>query len=233
MGNPFSARAGSKQPEGDSRIGAGGFIRDLELDLKERAEFLRAFIKEPAHIGAVSPSSRSLARAMIHEMALQTADTVVEIGPGTGAFTSLILKRVGETTTFFALELNSLYAGSLKRRFPNLIVYNDSAERMRHYLAQHRKKAAKYIISGLPWATIDPAVQGRIMDAVLASLAPDGVFTTFAYVHALWMPAAQKFRRKLAACFARVEMSPIVWKNLPPAFVYRCSPAQPRIGMEQ
>ena len=223
MNDPFPVRT---KPGRDSRSGAAGLLRTLELDLKERAEFLRAFVKAPTHVGSVSPSSRSLARAMNHGLALGTAQTVVEIGPGTGAFTSLILKRVGRTTTFFALELNALYARSLKRRFPNLIVYNDSAERIREYLAKHGRKTAKYVISGLPWAILDLDVQARIMDAVLTSLAPDGVFTTFAYVHALWMPPAKKFRRTLEASFGRVEISPVVWKNLPPAFVYRCSRAR-------
>jgi phospholipid N-methyltransferase len=160
---------------------------------------------------------------MVHGLALKSADTVVEVGPGTGAFTGVILKRIGSDTTFFALELNESYAQLLRRRFPDLIVYNDSAEKLREYLGRHGKQAAKYIISGLPWATFDSLLQQRIMRAVLHSLAPNGVFATFAYVHALWMPTARKFRRRLEASFSRIEISPVVWKNLPPAFVYRCS----------
>lgn len=200
-----------------------GFFRHLERDFKERVEFFRVFIREPTHVGALSPSSRSLARAMIHGLALKTADTVVEIGPGTGAFTRFILKRIGEQTTFFALELNEAYVHSLRMRFPELIVYLDSAEAIPQYLNRHGKQAAKYIISGLPWATLDASIQERIMHAIVTSLAPAGVFTTFAYIHALWMPAARRFRRRLERCFERVETSPVVWNNLPPAFVYRCS----------
>lgn len=210
----------------DPRRGTARILQELEDDLRERVEFFRAFMKEPARVGSVSPSSRALARAMIHGMALKSADTVVEIGPGTGAFTGLILKRIGPATTFFALELDANYAESLRRRFPELMVYNDSAERLSEYLRQHGKTAAKYIISGLPWATFDSGLQQRIMSAVLTSLASHGTFTTFAYVHALWMPAARKFRRKLEANFSRIEVSPVVWKNLPPAFVYRCSRAR-------
>jgi phospholipid N-methyltransferase len=160
---------------------------------------------------------------MVHGLALKSADTVVEIGPGTGAFTGLILKRIGNTTTFFALELNAGCAQSLRRRFPDVIVYNDSAEKLAEYLAQHGKKVAKYIISGLPWATFDSVLQHRIMNSVLTSLAPNGFFNTFAYVHALWMPTARRFRRKLEASFSKIELSPVVWKNFPPGFIYRCS----------
>lgn len=223
MNNPFSLRDRFRELHSGRGNGASGFFRDLELSVVERVEFFRVFIKAPTHVGAVSPSSRSLARAMLHELALKTADTVVEIGPGTGAFTDLILKRIGEDTTFIALEVSESYAKSLRRRFPKLAVYHDSAEQMQHYLGHHGKKSAKYIVSGIPWALLDPGIQTRIMNAVVASLEPKGVFTTFAYLHALWMPSARKFRRTLEACFANVKTSPVVWKNLPPAFVYRCS----------
>ena len=57
---------------------------------------------------------------------------------------------------------------------------------------------------------------------VLASLAPDGMFTTFTYVHAFWLPRARRFRHRLECFFAEVKTSRIVWRNVPPAFVYRC-----------
>jgi phospholipid N-methyltransferase len=95
---------------------------------------------------------------------------------------------------------------------------------MLDYLALHRKKA-DYIVSGLPWANISPETQDRIMEAVVASLADGGIFTTFAYLHARWLPKARQFRRALEDRFAHVETSPVIWRNLPPAFVYRCSGA--------
>ena len=49
-----------------------------------------------------------------------------------------------------------------------------------------------------------------------------GRFVTFAYIHAQPMRQAKRFREKLNHTFAAVEKSPIVWKNLPPAFVYCC-----------
>ena len=223
MKDPTAGRSHSDRTRSGSQRSAPKLLRDLEIILKERVEFLRVFIKEPTRVGALSPSSQSRARAMIHGLALKTASTVIEIGPGTGAVTGLILKRIGKATKFFALELNSRYSRSLKRRFPDLLVHNDSAEKLSFYLAEHGRKSAKYIISGLPWAFFDSALQERILHAVRTSLAPDGVFTTFAYVHALWMPAARKFRRRLESGFSRVEASPVIWRNLPPAFVYRCS----------
>ena len=84
------------------------------------------------------------------------------------------------------------------------------------------KRRADCIISGLAWGNMLPAAQDRILDATLNSLAPDGQFIAFGYIHAVWYPTTQRFRRLLFRSFGRVETTPIIWRNLPPAFVYRC-----------
>jgi phospholipid N-methyltransferase len=226
MNDFFAVRKRSRPLHRKHRNQETGFLRALELDIVEHLEFFQAFMREPASVGALSPSSRILALAMIQGFALEKADTIVELGAGTGAFTGPILERMGRDTTFVALELDPIHARGLKRRFPGLTVYNDSAERMSEYLALHQKQKADYIVSGLPWANIPPESQERIMEAVLSALAPKGTFSTFAYLHARWLPKARRFRHALEQRFDRVETSRVIWRNLPPAFVYRCSRAR-------
>ena len=67
-----------------------------------------------------------------------------------------------------------------------------------------------------------PGLQDRIFTAICRSLAPTGQFVAFAYIHARWAPTTLRFRRLLFQNFARVETSPIIWQNLPPAYVYSC-----------
>src|SRR5256886_16189164 len=119
---------------------------------------------------------------MLHGCNLKDAKTVVEFGPGTGAFTRLILERIGKQTAFLALELDEKHARGLRQRFPRLNVYHDSAERIQKYLAQHRRSKADYIISGLPWANMAVKVQGHILAAGGVPLAPGGKFTTVSYL---------------------------------------------------
>jgi phospholipid N-methyltransferase len=153
---------------------------------------------------------------------LKSRQVAVEIGPGTGAFTELVLRDLGPKSRFLAIELSTPNARELKRRFPQLEVYNDSAANLPACLTLKNHRRADCIISGLAWGNMLPATQDPIMQAILSSLAPGGLFTTFAYVHATWFPTSLRFRRWLFRNFARVETTPIIWRNLPPAFVYRC-----------
>lgn len=198
-------------------------VEALAFGLTEHIAFLQSFIREPASVGALSPSSKALAREMIGGFGLRNADTVVELGPGTGAFTHLIRQSIGDRTTLLALELDPVHVRTLQQRFAGLTVYNESAERLVECLAWSGKSEAEYIVSGLPWANVPTETQRRILDAILASLAPGGVFSTFAYCHAHWMPKARQFQQGLRERFENVETSRVVWRNLPPAVVYKCS----------
>jgi phospholipid N-methyltransferase len=144
---------------------------------------------------------------------------VVELGPGTGAFTGLILKRLNGRGRFLAVEIDSTHAAILRQRFPRCEVIHDSAENLPGHLGGRR---ADCIVSGLAWANMRPRTQNQILRAILKSLAPDGQFVAFAYAHAAWLPTSRRFRRGLLRYFKRVETTPIVWRNLPPAFVFRC-----------
>jgi phosphatidylethanolamine/phosphatidyl-N-methylethanolamine N-methyltransferase len=222
MNDSFGIRKRSKPLQQKGRGTGNGFFRELEMDIVEHVEFFQAFIREPASVGALSPSSKALAEAMVHGCALDKADMVVELGAGTGAFTGLIRRQMRSEATFMAIELDPIHARRLRRRFPGVVVYNDTAENLAECLAMHGKAKADYIISGLPWANISPREQDRIMEAILSCLAPSGLFTTFTYLHARWLPKARQFRGALKQNFASTNISPIVWRNFPPALVYRC-----------
>jgi phospholipid N-methyltransferase len=191
--------------------------------MTEGARFLRAFLRDPIKTGAIAPSSRRLADRMIDGLGLREADTVVELGPGTGAFTRVILEHIGAHTLFLVLELNPHFAAQLRDTLPSRVrVVNDSGEHLAKHLAAHGRGSADCIISGIPWAGFNDALQVRLMDAVVAALRSGGRFATFAYLHAARFPGGRRLRRLLAARFSRVERTSVVWRNLPPAFVYRC-----------
>jgi phosphatidylethanolamine/phosphatidyl-N-methylethanolamine N-methyltransferase len=183
---------------------------------------LEAFVRKPTRTGAVLPSSRGLAELMTAGMGLDEARTVIELGAGTGVFTRLIGARVRTDAFVLAFEIDPALAGELKGAIPGVHIVNDSAERISEHLQAAGRTAADAILSGLPWAIFTRELQERLLSAVVEALRPGGRFATFAYVPAAYLPPGRRFRALLGGHFAQVETTPIVWRNFPPAFVYRC-----------
>jgi phosphatidylethanolamine/phosphatidyl-N-methylethanolamine N-methyltransferase len=183
--------------------------------------FLTEFAREPLQVGALWPSSKALSQVVADCCDIEPDATVVELGPGTGAFTGLLLNRLSERGQLLAVEINPNHAAMLRHRFPRCKVIRDSAENLSRHL---RGRRADCVVSGLAWGNMLPRTQQRILEAIMKSMTPDGQFIAFAYAHAAWMPTARRFRQELAERFRRMERTPVVWRNLPPAYVYRCWP---------
>ena len=190
--------------------------------MSEHSRLLGAFVRQPGRTGAIAPSSRELASLMTSDMGLESADTVVELGAGTGVFTRLIAERVKPGALALAFEIDPLLARKLDGTIPGVRIVNESAERIADQLRAEGRSAVDVVLSGLPWAAFSRPLQKTLLGAVLGSLRPGGRFATFAYVPAAWFPPGRRFRGMLNESFASVETTRLVWRNLPPAFVYRC-----------
>ena len=183
---------------------------------------LREFVRHPARTGAVAASSAALARAMVSEIGLASARRIVEYGPGTGVFTREILARKRPDAELWAFELNANLAAAFRARFPRVSLFEVSAAAAPDRLPADAVGQVDCIVCGLPWAAFSDAIQAELLAATLTTLRPGGRFATFAYLQGLLLRAGRRFRRRLHERFGRVETSPVVWRNLPPAFVYRC-----------
>lgn len=184
--------------------------------------FVRQFCREPRTIGAIAPSSSLLAKRIVEPVDFSQARVIVEYGPGTGVFTRQILSQMNKDTVFFGLELNEHMNRLASSSIPEVTIYQDSASEVCKYLKQYGVSHADAIISGLPWAVFPENLQDEILSETVTGLSEGGFFATFAYLHGLILPSGTRFRSKLKQHFSSVEISPVVWKNLPPAIVYWC-----------
>jgi len=184
--------------------------------------FLKQFIANPMTTGAIAPSSAALAQTMIEDLGLENAEAVLEYGPGTGVFTDYILRSLKPAAKFAAIELNPEFAQRFKARYPSVRLFEDTVANARTICDRAGMRAVDCVISGLPWAAFPESVQVECLDELMRVLKPGGRFVTFAYVHGLALSRGKKFASLLPSYFTTVLKSPVVWMNLPPAFVYRC-----------
>ncbi|WP_164104004.1 class I SAM-dependent methyltransferase [Candidatus Laterigemmans baculatus] len=184
--------------------------------------FLRTFLRRPGQVGAIAPSSRHLAAAMVDWFDWEQARGVVEYGPGTGVFTEAIARRLHPEARFFAIERSEELCRVVRQRCPAVTVCQDSVVNVAELCRQQQIETVDAVVCGLPWASFPDALQRECLDALAEVLVPGGQFATFAYWQGMLMPAAHHFRRRLDDYFSDIQMSPTVWRNLPPAFIYRC-----------
>ncbi|MEM6776315.1 MAG: hypothetical protein AAF670_01590 [Planctomycetota bacterium] len=185
-------------------------------------KFLKRFVRHPTQVGAIAPSSEALVETMVEWIQWQSATGVVEYGPGTGVFTSEIVKRLRPDAKFMAIERAKELATLTRQRCPGVLVHEASAADVGDLMVQAGMQHADAIICGLPWASFPEVMQRSIMEATWRAMPTGGQFATFAYWQGVALPAGRRFHRLLIDSFTSVQRSRTVWRNLPPAFVYRC-----------
>lgn len=190
--------------------------------LAEYRTFLSRAATNPARVGAVAPSSPILAREMARIVPTFGTPTVVELGPGTGALSGAVAERLPEGGRHVAVELDAGMVGHLRSTLPSLEVIQGDAVDLGALLEHAGIGSVDAVISGLPWTLFPADAQRRILHEVGRVLAPGGAFTTIAYVQALGMSSARRFRDRLDETFDEVLLTRTVWRNVPPARHYLC-----------
>lgn len=184
-----------------------------------RLTFLREFVRAPARLGSVTPSSRALADHVIDVSDVRTGHAVVELGAGTGPVTRRLLERYPDLS-LLAFEPTAPLAEVLRKKFPGLEVRQQYADRtLPRIAAAWGHPRVDRVVSGLPWTMWPADVQDEVLAGITGALADDGRFVTYSYVSSQASLAGRRFRDRLECWFHRVERSPVLWKNLPPAVV--------------
>jgi len=185
--------------------------------LRERAAFLRSFLSSPRSVGAVVPTSRATARAMLDLAPVGRARCVVELGAGTGPVTAEILARLAPDAELLAFEIDPALARELAAALPDprLRVITDSAARLEDHLGGRRPEV---IVSALPFTSLPRPLGEEILRVARRVLAEDGVMVVLQY--------SPLVLGRLRALFGSVSwrISPL---NLPPAVLFACRPTAP------
>jgi phosphatidylethanolamine/phosphatidyl-N-methylethanolamine N-methyltransferase len=175
------------------------------------ALFLGQMLRRPHQVVALAPSSGSLCAEMVAEL-IPTGGPIIELGAGTGTITRAILDRGIAPTTLHSIEINPDFCSVLRARHPALNVYDISAGDV----GQLGLARVQAVISGLPLLSMPLAVQHDILVGSFAQLAPGGSFVQFTY--GPQPPVARALREALGLSW---RVSDRIWRNIPPARVYR------------
>lgn len=190
---------------------------------KSTIQFMAGVLRSPFVTGAIAPSSRRLARYIIQVSGAAQAQTILELGAGTGVITREILEAKREDATVIAIERSSEFVIELTRQHPDLKIIEGCASQLQIYAENHGVTKADCIVSGLPWTNLPETLQLQILQDAQQLLCENGIFVTIACFGPHLLPSGRKFRQLLESVFSSVQRSNIIVRNVPPAFIYRCS----------
>ncbi|QCI63329.1 class I SAM-dependent methyltransferase [Phreatobacter stygius] len=182
--------------------------------------FFRAWIANPLQVAAVAPSGAALAELMTRDITPDSGP-VLELGPGTGAFTRALLARGVRECDLTLVEYGSDFARLLSHRFPAARVrWMDAAQLAPAGLFDDAP--AGTVISGLPLLSMPPRKVMAILSGAFASLRQGGSFYQFTYGPNCPVP-----RRILDRLGLKATRTGRALLNVPPAAVYRISRRPP------
>ena len=179
--------------------------------------FVKEALKNYKTSGTIVPSSRFLANKMLKDINFTNANLIVELGPGNGAFTREILKKLKPNTTFICFEINDVFYNELSLiKHAQLKVIKASAEFMEIELLKEGFTSADYIISSIPLSILPKKISNGILKEAFKVLKKGGSFIQFQYTLSYYKQLKNIFfKENITLSFEAV--------NFPPAFIYYCN----------
>ncbi len=180
----------------------------------ETLSFFQAWLKNPLRVAAIAPSSRSLANLITSEIAQDTGP-VIELGPGTGAFTRALTARGVRQEDLALIEFEAEFAAALDFHYPRACTLRMDAARLRTIDLFNGRQAGA-VISGLPLLSMPTRKVIAILTGAFRKMRADGALYQFTYGPRCPVPPRLLDHLGLEATRIGGTLA-----NLPPAAVYR------------
>ncbi|WNS43116.1 methyltransferase domain-containing protein [Paenibacillus sp. MMS20-IR301] len=169
-------------------------------------------MKSPKNVGSITPSSRFLAKKMIRQVDWNDITAVAELGSGTGPITRYIGANVKPEAKVFLFEMDHVMRKKLRLAYPEFSCHAN-AVRMKDTIHKNKVAQLDCIFSGLPFFNFERGLRDALIEQIVSSLKPGGLFVAFQY--------SLQMKKQLAEHFI-IEDIKFVPLNVPPAFVYVC-----------
>ena len=188
--------------------------RRLLFHMPSFALFLARFLKSPKQVASIIPSSAMMVRRVSDKMNLARPCVVAEYGPGEGVHTREMLKRSHPESKFLLFELDAEFCRDLERQFADdarVTVIQADCATLPQELAKQNLSHCDYVLSGIPFSTMDLGKKRQILRNTYDSIVPGGDFVIYQVTNELRRHATPEI-------FPRAD-SEYFLQNIPPMFI--------------
>lgn len=168
-------------------------------------------------IASVKATSAYLVRRICRRIDRTRPRVIVELGPGPGCFSRVLLERLSPDSTLVLIESNPEFAAELaKVRDPRLRVVQGNAQNLREILAREGISEVDIVLSGIPFSYYPDVDKLKLLEDIHSVLAPGGVFVAY--------QATGRLEKPLKRVFVRVRVE---WQlfHIPPLVVFEARAA--------
>jgi phosphatidylethanolamine/phosphatidyl-N-methylethanolamine N-methyltransferase len=186
--------------------------------MKENLQFLQAFLKNPLKVGAIAPSSPELAAEMLQGIEPDSHNIVLELGVGTGAITKFLRSAIPSRDSYLGLELDGDLVKTLNKNYPDMnIICGNAAEAYTIHKESGLGKV-RYLVCCLPFVSLPKEISEQVLIEIQKFMDEGCELRIFQYAHGYFLPPAIKLRESLKIRYGMSRRSPLILKNVPPAF---------------
>ena len=198
--------------------------------------FITQAIQNYRQTGAIAPSSKKLACAMVRSMPNCNKQRILEVGAGTGAFTKQVLCNLAEGDEFHIVELNANFCEVLEKKIlePFRKENQGIIVQLHNMPIEKSEFGGKFdaVICGLPFNNFPIEVVQHLFDVMFSVLKDDGELAYFEYLcmrgfkawfgfPAIRLETKQRTMDVNDRFNTRNGTQSTVWWNLPPCRVVR------------
>lgn len=156
------------------------------MNLQETIFFFNQLSQGFNDIGALFPTSRRAARAMVEEaMRRKSPKAILEVGPGTGPITTELVRHLKADDRLVLCEVNGEFVKYLERRFetePDLKRVRHQVEILHQSVTElEGEQRFDFIVSAVPFTRLPADLTEAIFDTYRRLLKPGGTLTFLEY----------------------------------------------------
>ncbi|MFC0771678.1 class I SAM-dependent methyltransferase [Terrimonas alba] len=164
-----------------------------------------SYFKNIFTTGALAKTPSRVLKKIAKAADLPNLKMVVELGAGKGEITKNLVKRLESDCRYAAFEINNDFAAELKRKFPQIDVYEEDALNFTQWVNQN----ADLVICSLPLSFFEKNERSTLLEKIKQNTAPGGKVVIL--FHAFWIIP------ELKEVFPRYELIRLF--HLPPYYI--------------
>ena len=155
---------------------------------------------------------------MLPQMLNYHHNIVLELGVGTGAITRFLRDIVPSKASYLGLELDSDLVKTLNENYPDMNIICGNAADCYTIHKESGLGKVRYLVCCLPFVSLPKEISQAVLVELQKFMDEGCELRIFQYAHGYYLPPAIKLREFLKGRYGKSKRSPLVLKNVPPAF---------------